>query len=248
MAFQERSMLPVSAACVVASGVRETLASLFGEPVALKLYEPVIPAPSAWHAIARDATMFRVRATGAEAAVIVRSADASALAAAAFGERESRGAALSAIERTVLTRTVQAIALQFGPICGPVPETPVHEAELDPSGFATYFELQIERPVSARIGVALRQDPMPQPQPGIGFDDVMDLPVELCVRVEVGRFRASNVAALERGTVLPVGAGALRGTLLLAGRTLAAGECGVYGQHYALAIDRTPTGRDAPAP
>jgi len=248
IAFQQRSMLPVSAACMVANGVRETLASLFAEPVVLKLYEPVIPAPAAWRAIARDARIFRVRAAGAEAAVIVRAADASALTAAAFGEREGHAAALSAIERTVLARTVQAIALQFGPICGPVAEAPVHEAELELDEFATFFEMQIERPIGARVGVALRRDPVPESHPGVGFDDVSDLPLELCVRVEVGRLPASDVAALEPGSVLPVPAGALRGALLLAGRTLATGECGVYGLHFALAIDRTPTGRDVPAP
>jgi hypothetical protein len=246
-AFEERSMLPVSAACVVASAVRETLASLFGEPVALRLYEPVIPTPAAWAAIARDATIYRMRTSSAHVAVIVRPADASALTAAAFGEREGRTVALSAIERTVLARTVQAIALQFGPICGTSLHEAVLEAEPELSGYATFLELQIERPVNARVGIALRRDPAPQVQPGVSFEDVMDLPVELRVPDNVGCFPAADVGALEPGAVLPAPAGALRGALLLAGRTLATGECGVYGQCYALALDRTPTGRDLPA-
>jgi flagellar motor switch/type III secretory pathway protein FliN len=247
LAFEERSMLPVSAACLVASAVRETLASLFGEPVALKLYEPVIPTPEAWTAIARNATIYRMRTSSTDAAVIVRPADASALTAAAFGEREGRTAALSAIERTVLARTIQAITLQFGPICGSgLPEAPL-ETEPQLCGYTTFFELQIERPVNARVGIALRRDPVPEAQPGVSFEDVMDLPVELQVHVDVGRFPAADVGALEPGAVLPVPAGALRGALLLAGRTLATGECGVYGHCYALALDRTLTGRDLPA-
>jgi len=240
-------MLPVSAACVVASSVRETLTALFGEPVALKLYEPVIPTPAAWRAIGRDATIYRVRTAGADAAVIVRPADASALAAAAFGERERGALELSAIERTVLARTVQAIALQFGPICGNGAHEAVLEAQADLCGYATFFELQIERPVNARVGIALRRDPVPEPHPGVGFEDVMDLAVGLRVCIDVGRFPAVDVGALEPGAILPVPTGALRGALRLAGRTLATGECGVYGRHYALAVDRTPPGRDLPA-
>jgi hypothetical protein len=247
LAFEERSMLPVSAACIVASAVRETLASLFSEPVALKLYEPVIPTPEAWTAIARDATIYRVRTSVAEAAIIIRPADACALAAAAFGERQGGAASLSAIERTVLARTVRAIALQFGPICGSGLDEAVLEAQPQLCGYATFFELQIERPIDARVGIALRRDPAPEAQSGVSFEDVMDFPVELRVHVDVGRFPAADIGAFELGEVLPVRAGALRGALLLAGRTLATGECGVYGQRYALALDRTLTGRDLPA-
>lgn len=238
-------MLPVSAACVVASGVRETLASLFGEAVALKLYEPTIPQPSAWSAIIRDATVYRVRGAAIDAAVIVRPEDASALAAAAFGEHEARAETLSMLERAALERTVRAIAMQFGPICGTAGELTV-DVQLDVRTLRTFFELQVERPVRARIGVALSRDPLAEAQPGVTVDDLFDLDVELAVEVDLGRHPAADIGALGPGSILPIPEGALRGTLLLAGRPLAAGECGVYGQRYALAIDRTPTGRDEP--
>lgn len=247
MVFEERSMLPVSAACVVANGVRETLSSLFCEAVALKLYEPTIPTPAGWSAIGRDAVVYRARTPSIDAAVIVRPADASALAAAAFGERGPRPAPLSPLERTVLERTVQAIALQFGPICGPAAREPVLERIDDLRGFTTFFELQVERPVRSRIGIALSRDPLPQSHPGIAPDDLSEIELELRVRFDVGRHPAAQIGALEPGTVLAAPPGALRGAVLLAGRMLALGECGVHGQHYALAIDRTPTGRDDPA-
>ena len=117
-------MLPVSAACIVASGVRETLGALFGAPVALKLYEPMIPNAAAWGAIVRNAHVYRLRGTLIDAAVIVRPEDARALAAGAFGEHDTRGA-LSALERTVLERIVRAIAAQCGPICGTAAELTV---------------------------------------------------------------------------------------------------------------------------
>ncbi len=238
-------MLPVSAACVVASGVREALASLFGEAVTLKLYEPIIPQPSAWSAIVRDAAVYRVRGAAIDAAVIVRPEDASALAAAAFGEHEARAATLSALERTVLERTARAIAMQFAPICGTAGELTV-DMQLDLRTLRTFFELQVERPVRARIGIALSRDPLPEARPGIIVDDLLDLDVKLVVRVDLGPHPAADIGTLEPGSILPIPEGALRGTLLLAGRPLAAGECGVHGQHYALAIDRTPTGRDEP--
>ena len=146
--FEERSTLPVSAACIVASGVRDTLSALFGEAVTLKLYEPSIPTPSAWIAIGRDATIYRARMGNADAAVIVRPADASALAAAAFGEHAVRAAALSSLERTVLERTVQAIALQFGPICGSGTRESALEPLTDLHGFTHIFRTAARTPDS----------------------------------------------------------------------------------------------------
>jgi hypothetical protein len=245
LTFEERSMLPVSAACVIASGVRETLGSLFGEAVTLKLYAPAIPPPSAWSAILRDATVYRVRGATIDAAIIMRPPDACTLAGAAFGEHDARALSLSALERTVLERIVRAIATHFAPVCGPAGELTV-DVQAAVRAMCTFFELQIVRPVRARIGIALSRDPLPESNPGVVVDDLLDLDVELVVRVDVGTHPAASVAALEPGSILPIPQGALRGTLLVAGRPVAAGECGVHGQCYALAIDRTPTGRDEP--
>ena len=84
--FEERSSLPTSAACVVANGVRETLTSLIGAPIAMRLFEPAIPSPRAWGAIVCDAALYRVRGNVADAAVVLRASQACALAAAIFGE------------------------------------------------------------------------------------------------------------------------------------------------------------------
>jgi hypothetical protein len=245
LTFDDRSMLPVSAACVVASGVREALSALLGETVTLKLYEPAIPNAAAWNAIVRDAIVYRMRGAIVDAAVIVRPEDAAGLAAAAFGERDVRHTALSALERTVLERIVRAIAAQCSPICGTAAELAV-DLQPDARTLRTFFELQVERPLRARIGIALSRDPLPESQPGLGIDDLLELDVELSVRVDVGIHAAGQIAALEPGSILPIPERALRGTALLAGRPLAVGECGVHGQHFALAIDRIPTGGDEP--
>ena len=157
--FEARSSLPISAACVVANGIRETLSPLLGGSVAVRLFEPRIPAPHAWSAILRDARLYRVRGNVADAAVVLRASDAVALAAALFGE--SSGAverALSPIECDVLDRLINAIAANLGAVCGAREGYLVERvAALD--GFVTYFELLIEEPVSSRIGVALSRDP-----------------------------------------------------------------------------------------
>jgi hypothetical protein len=70
--LEPRSLLPVSAACLVANGVRERLAEILATDVSLRLLEPRLPDPDAWHAIARDATCYRVRGPLADAAVVLR--------------------------------------------------------------------------------------------------------------------------------------------------------------------------------
>ena len=247
LVFEERSLLPLSAACVVANGVRETLSALFAEAVAIKLYEPVVPSSVAWNAITCDATIHHVRGPNVEAAVIVRMPDASILAAAAFGERDGRPSSLSALERTVIDRTVRAVAVHFAPLCGQGNYEIASGAAGDLAGYATFFELQIDRPVLARIGIALRSDPIPEARPGLVLEDLTDLGMDLAVEVDIGRLSAAQAGALEVGAFLPFARGPLRGSLRIAGRTLASGECGVCGAQYALAIDRTLPGGNAPA-
>src|ERR1700734_1263613 len=119
--FEARSALPISAACVVANGVRETLSSLLGVPVAMRLFAPSIPSPHAWQAILDNARLYRVRGNVADAAIVLRAADANGLSAALFGE-SGNGAAqrsLSPIECDVLDRMVASIAANLGAVCGP---------------------------------------------------------------------------------------------------------------------------------
>jgi len=246
MTFEDRSLLPVSAACVVASGVRETLSELIGEAVLLKLYEPAIPSPAAWTHIVRDATIYRVRGARCDAAIILRPCDAAAIAGAAFGETAVAARDLSALEQAVMERTVRAISAHFGPICGAAESLNFEEIRAI-GGLQTFFELQIERPVSARIGIALARDPSPpEAQPEIVPESLLDLGIELAVRTNLGSYAALSIAQLEPGTILPLPAGALRGTLEIAGSLLTSGECGISGGRYAIVLDHIPTRRDDP--
>jgi hypothetical protein len=235
LVFEERSVLAVSAACVVANSVRESLASTFGTPVELRLFEPTIPSHQGWQTIAREAMLFRMRGSRGDVAIVLRAADASALARAAFAEFEPISRELSSMEASVLHRIVGSLASAFPVLCGSsvVPQ-PCESID----GFSTYFELQIERPMLTRIGIALSKEPSAEPRGILNPEALVDLKVELTVRSAEVHLNAAAIAALEPGDFVPITSKRGRGyTLYLAGRPLASGECGVRGERFAFAID-----------
>jgi hypothetical protein len=238
--FEERSSLPIAAACLVASGIRETLRSILSLPVTVRLLEPVIPSPEAWSAIARGATMYRFRGSVADAAIVVRASDAAALAAAAFGERPAPAPTdrqLSPIERDVLDRTIAALAGTLNVVCGARERDSVDRVATI-GGFVTYFELVLEQSIEARLGIALSRDPESEPRGHLGNDDLADIPLVPAVHVDLVSIDAGALANLSIGTFLPVSrASGFRGHLQIAGQTLARGVCGVLGGRYALAVE-----------
>jgi len=231
--FEHRSGLPVSAACVVANGFRETLSRSFAGPVSIRLFEPMLPGPDGWCAVTRDARVYGVRGSQADAAIVIRARDAAALAATAFGESSRDVRELSTVEREVLDRLVAGLASNLAVLCGN-PEAPQPLERL--VGFSTYFEMQMESPMRASIGVALAREPASETVPGLGLADVDDVRVDVTVRCGEVDVEAGTVATLEIGSVLPFGRGCGAGTALLAGRVIARGECGVVGGRYALSI------------
>ncbi len=237
--FEERSSLPTSAVCVVASGVRETLSALLRTSVTLSLYEPTIPATPAWSAIVREAQIYRLHARKADAAIVLRPPDAVALAAAVFGEPQVAGCAnraLSPIEREVVDRVVRAIARSLAAVCGTRENEEVENVrQID--GFVTYFELQLEAPVAARIGIALSSDPSPEPGRQLTLEDLSQVELVPVASLDLGTVEAETIARLSLGALLPVVALNLhRATLQLHGRTLARGVCGVRNGRYALTL------------
>jgi hypothetical protein len=238
--FEQRSSLPTSAGCVVANGVRETLGSLLGVTALVRLLEPLIPDPQGWQAIVREALLYRVRGSAADAALIVRPLDAIALASAAFGEPASRtrtDCVLSAIERDVLDRLMSAIAVNLSAICGPRENGAAQRVDAL-SGFVTFFELLIEKPVEARIGVALSRDPAAPASGSLQLRHLERVRIAASASLELGRLRSSDVGRLTAGTVLPILAGDLhRCNLTIFGAPLARGICGVRNGNYAFAAD-----------
>jgi hypothetical protein len=234
--FERRSSLPASAACVVANGVRETLAALFGAPVKLRLLEPVVPDPRAWQAIARGALLYRVRGSVADAVIVLRASDAIAFASAVFGEPVvSPNRSLSPIESEVIERAAEAIAANLVAVCG---AREGHSAERVAAmdGFVSFFEMSVEKPVETRIGVALSRDPAPEPRGGLEVAHLADVRVPVVAAIDLGDAQAAAVARLSVGALLPIRLEDLgRCTLAAAGKQIGNGVCGVRNGRYAIA-------------
>jgi flagellar motor switch protein FliM len=233
-----RSSLPPSAACVVGNGVREALAALFAAPVELRVIEPSIPRAGAWPTVLRDALLYRVRGSVADAVIVVRSEDAATLAAALFGERTSRANhSLSPFERDVLDRTIGSLAAHLGSVCGTRESLGAERIDRI-ERLVTYFELSLLEPVVARIGIALTHDPSSQPQARIEAAHLAQIPITTLARFDLGPVSSRTVAALVTGAVLPVRPDELdRCRLVAFGRALARGSCGLADGRRALRID-----------
>jgi flagellar motor switch/type III secretory pathway protein FliN len=234
--FERRSTLAVSAACVVANGIREILAALLNASVTVRLMEPVLPDAPGWEAIAREAQMFGVRGPLADAAIVMRPADAMALATAAFGESAQAARALSTLERTVLFRAVNRLAPALAAVCG-VRETfePSPLAALPPC--TTYFEVWLDTPVRARIGIALSREAPPVASRCLRIEDLLDVELDLEVEMAAGPIAAAQFLTLRPGSEVPMTSEVGdSGALKVAGVVIGAGTCGVAGARHALTI------------
>jgi hypothetical protein len=241
--FEPRSGLPVSAACLIASAVRESLSPVFGAGFSVRLFPPALPSPEAWAAIVCDACLYVARGRGGEAVIVLRKRDAATLAAAAFGEGNVAERGLSPLEERALERVVQTVAQQFGPVCGPGPIS--SERCIEPGVLATYFELHCDAPVHARIGIGLRRDPGPPGVVSAAEPDISGVPLVLRVCVDGGMLTGAAIAALEPGAVIVLPPGNLRASVLAAGRAVAFGECGVSGKSFAISITAMSQGSGA---
>jgi hypothetical protein len=219
-ALQERSLLPVSAACVVANAVREQLSALAGAYVELRLWPPAIPEDSAWQTLLRDAQVYHVRGAVCDAAFILRRIDAQALAALLFGERMSyRSAAqLSRLED------------QITPVCGDCKL----QAAAGNCAFVTYFELHVIEPIELCLGVALSREPAAVRTKGFQLEHVHQASVEVVAEIRLRPMRAAAIATLQRGDLLEI---ARKSAVLRVGeRAVAHGEFGVRASRYAFEV------------
>ncbi|HET6894191.1 MAG TPA: FliM/FliN family flagellar motor C-terminal domain-containing protein [Candidatus Baltobacteraceae bacterium] len=234
--FQQRSSLPVSAACIVANGVRETLGALLASPVSLRLLEPRIPDPQAWNTLCSGAQLYAVRGPVCDAAFVIRPGDALALASSAFGELPDAQRPLSALEREVLVRALRGIAGSLAPVCGR--ELSPLEPILDIHGYVTYFELLVERPVAARLGIALSRDPVARSgASALHLEDLGGVEIEVCAQFACGMLTAEAFLGLRPGTIVPMKTRVGEpGLLKIGGAVIARGECGALGERSAFIV------------
>jgi hypothetical protein len=231
--FEERSSLPVSAACVVANAVREQLSALAGTPVELRLWPPAIPEADAWQTLLRDAQVHYVRGACCDAAFILRRVDAQALAALLFGERiayQRRATQLSRLEDQITRRAVERVVPALTPVCGEC------AARVSPANlaFITYFELHVVEPVELCLGVALSREPAAVRTKGFAVGHVLPAAVEVIAEIPLRAMRAAVIAALKRGDVLEIAREG--GTLRVGNLVVARGRCGVRTSRYAFEV------------
>lgn len=233
--FERRSCLPVSAACVLANGVREALSALLAAPVRLRLLEPIVPEPDAWNAIAQGAQLFGVRGSVCDAAFVLRRPDALALASCAFGEEGGPSRGLSALEQEVLIRALRGIAGCLANVCGR--DVSPLERILDIRGYTTYFELLLEQPAFARIGVALSRDPIIRGGATLRLEHLLDVEIEVSADFGWGILPAAAVLDLRAGANVPMTTRIGQpGRLRIGGAAVARGECGVLDGRHALIV------------
>ena len=199
--FEERSLLPVSAACIVANAMRERLTTLCGRCVDLRLWPPAVPCASAWETILRGAQLHVIRGSLCDAAFVLRPFDAQALATLLFGERPCEHAerALSPLESEITRRAIAAVAVTLAPVCG--------EGTVEPrssrTSFVTYFELHVLEPAPLCIGIALSREPPQTSAAAILPEHVTRASVTASVEIALAPARAADVAELRRGDILP---------------------------------------------
>jgi len=189
--FVPTSTLPVSAACLVANGVRETLSRSLAAEIDVELIEPAVPGAAERRILFDGATIVRVRGRRADAFVIVRRTDARRLVALAFGEHEPPdGAALSAIERATLERIAAGIVPLCVALCGTLGPAVRETTERAASDVATYFEVRTTGAIGVAIGFGLTHDPPQDVTDTIALEDLAAVELE----GRVGRRRCARRA------------------------------------------------------
>ncbi len=236
--FAPRSTLPLSAACLVANGVREQLARMLAVDLETELIEPIVPSEDARQTLFANAVVYRVRGRSGDAFVSIRPADARRLVATAFAERERPEAApLSEIERATLERVLSALPPLCVPLCGVIRSVVAETAAYAALETAAYFEVRLCEPVRVSIGFALAFDPAEEIGPALTLEDVSDVELTCSIEVARGGIALPALTQLEPGCMLPLETAlGADGRLHAGGVTLALGTCGARGERAAFML------------
>ncbi len=238
-AFVAKSTLPLSAACLVANGVRETLARLLASDVDVELVEPSIPEPTERAVLLASAIVLRVRGRITDGFVVVRPADARRIVALAFGESERSDCdPLSDIERATLDRVVAALVPLCNTLCGTLGPIARESSERAACDVATYFEVRTTTAPRVAIGFALARDPVEDVAERITLDDLADVRLAGTVVFASGALGVPAFSRLAVGATVsletPLGA---PGTLAFGDVVFARGACGVIDGRNVMSID-----------
>ena len=233
-----RSTLPLSAACLVANGVREQLSRLLATELDVDLIEPALPGANERRILVDGAIVFRVRGRICDGFVIVRPADARRLVALAFGESErSERDPLSEIERATLDRIASALVPLCNTLCGTLGPVARESNERAACDLATYFEVRTTGALRIAIGFALTRDPPEDIGERLALDDIAEIEIDGTVEFASGALAVPAFSRLAAGTtvVLDTQLGA-PGHLRFGDVAFALGACGITNGRSALVI------------
>lgn len=243
--FVSRSTLPLSAACLVGNGVRETLGRLLARDLEVDLIEPAMPLGTQRRTLLEGATISRVRGRICDGFVILRPADARRIVALAFGEHERLDDALSDIERVTVERVVAALVPLCNVLCGTLGPVTRETSDRAACDLVTYFEIRTTGSPRIAIGFALTRDPAEEIGTPLVLDDLADIELEGTVELGAGSLGVPGFSRLAPGAtvVLDTTLGSL-GTLRFGDVAFARGTCGISDGRSVIAIDAGAT----PAP
>jgi flagellar motor switch/type III secretory pathway protein FliN len=203
--FGLRSTLPLSAASVVANGVRETFARLLGRECEVELLEPIVPGADERRVLAAEGHVWRVRGRRADGFVILRPNDAAKLAGLAFGEPERLAAApLSELERETVDRLFAALVPLCASLCGTLGPALRIGGDVAAAEIASYFEVRTLAAPRVAVGFGMSVDPPEEAGSALTLDDLGDVEIAASVRFASGALTLPHFARLGRGALVPL--------------------------------------------
>ncbi|GAC1302829.1 MAG: hypothetical protein NVSMB19_12400 [Vulcanimicrobiaceae bacterium] len=238
-AFAPRSTLPITAACLVANGVRETLSRLLASEIDVDLIEPAMPRAAERRTLLDGATIVRVRGRLGDGFVIVRPTDLRRIVALAFGESErSETDPLSDIERATIERVVLALVPLCNTLCGTLGPVARESSDRASCDLVTYFEVRTTGATPVAIGFALTHDPPEEITERLTLDDLAEVEIEGVVELATGALGVPAFSRLAGGATLALDT-ALggHGTLRFGGIAFARGTCGVSDGRSAISLE-----------
>jgi flagellar motor switch/type III secretory pathway protein FliN len=237
--FVPRSSIPIGAACLVASRLRESIREILGEPCEVVIGEPQALSPAAWSAIVQGARTFVTPGRLTDVVLVIPETDARRLILRAFREGGTVASGpCSALETQALERIAQRCGAAWEPLCaerrGPARACPAGEI---PAAIA-FFDVRVRAPVALTLGIGISRA-LPEPGPGATLPARLLDRVPLDVRAVLGRgmLDARAVLSLVPGDVVRLDTKVRSpGTLNVGSNTIAVGTCGLVGSRLAFRV------------
>jgi flagellar motor switch/type III secretory pathway protein FliN len=237
--FVRRASIPIGAACVVASGIRETLRELFGERCEVAIGEPQSIGNDAWRELTRNAHCYLTPGRQTDTVLVVASDDACSLVSRAFGEeRASVNGSCSTLELHAIERIASRCAAAFDPLCAERRGPPRALKSAEIPACVAFFDVRVQAPIVMSLGVGIVRDlPDPGPSGTLRASALHHVPVEMRVEFASGTMAWGDFLSLQVGDLVrldtKVGS---TGSLNLGGQRIAAGTCGSIASRNAFEI------------